>query len=772
MASGKKQIWDNIKLPSAYCSTTNDKWASYRLGEEAGEYKGWSLSHPSALVRSENIKAANGVVEVSADTLIFRPDSYSFMLRKGKITRKMTVEEGKERFGGILDTFIEKTVLGVLNAAEDQLALDSVANDAEFAREEAARMEAKAFEPTADEYAEHLAQEQRGLLSNEDIKELKINDFSLSVGWDGKLSDNTDYVFCENENATGCCIAHFLNSDITVKSSTAISGSEKVIKFVHDAIVALKKDTYEDGLADAFKNYLVVDANDFAELTERVGDIEALSGEFEEDLFSTSEGQVVKSVLNDKYTLDNLNGAGLCVNEKGELVFDSVTVETLAQQIKGGEKVFYNDLHEATVALVGGKSKTFEDLPEEEQQSVLERYSELFRVGETDYSYIPTKEEFVKSYLIEKGQAKFINYKNEKHYENNIPYVLRNSKNYVNWRFQFTDNEGNALVKPWKIPINPRTGGRAMPNTSSTWGTFDEACKGADRGDNKGIGIVFDNRGLVCIDLDGCIDANGNISQFASDVVKKLNSYTEISPSGTGLHILAFGKIPENINNQSAGIEMYIKDHYVIMTGNRLQGTSLSMAKSIDTQPVLEELYNAYKSQLKVGMTKVINAVGAPTRQTATSKEIVDRMKKSKNFDKYLKCAQGKPPFVWDVNTSSFTDEIDKYFVKESGEPDKSALDLAFCKGLVFFRATPAQIDEIYRAQSSTNKVEGLTLEDADLARPKWDKLISTGGITYGQYVINGAYAGMSTTWGANGKYNRMNKAKAAKKSNFNEGGE
>jgi hypothetical protein len=53
-------------------------------------------------------------------------------------------------------------------------------------------------------------------------------------------------------------------------------------------------------------------------------------------------------------------------------------------------------------------------------------------------------------------------------------------------------------------------------------------------------GFVFDAErdGIAGIDLDGCRDpTTGEIAEWAMKIVRSINSYTEISPSGTGVKI-------------------------------------------------------------------------------------------------------------------------------------------------------------------------------------------------------------------------------------------
>lgn len=142
----------------------------------------------------------------------------------------------------------------------------------------------------------------------------------------------------------------------------------------------------------------------------------------------------------------------------------------------------------------------------------------------------------------------------------NIPQDMKLLNNWV--CFAFEDWRG----KKTKVPYNPATGKKAKSNDSSTWASFELAIENAFLYD--GIGFMFSNSPYVGIDIDHCIE-NGVISEFAQDIIKRLGSYTEYSPSGTGIHIICRGTAPPGGNkNTKLGLEMYSSGRYFTMTGN------------------------------------------------------------------------------------------------------------------------------------------------------------------------------------------------------------
>ncbi len=142
--------------------------------------------------------------------------------------------------------------------------------------------------------------------------------------------------------------------------------------------------------------------------------------------------------------------------------------------------------------------------------------------------------------------------------------------------------EKRFVARRGKMPINPNTGFGAKANDSDTWGTIDQALEALTKYRTKGvdgIGIELDD-GLCAIDIDHCIDEHGAISPQAADVIMTMDSYTEISLSGTGIHILFSGSLPEGARRKD-NIEMYQDGRYIAITGNLLSSKfeTLEVAK-------------------------------------------------------------------------------------------------------------------------------------------------------------------------------------------------
>lgn len=145
---------------------------------------------------------------------------------------------------------------------------------------------------------------------------------------------------------------------------------------------------------------------------------------------------------------------------------------------------------------------------------------------------------------------------------------MRDLRQWVCWRAE----ERNA--KSTKVPYSPVTGSRAASNDPTTWATLAQAREAAQKDRYEGIGFVFTESDPFCgADLDSCIHPEtGEVEPWAKDIVGGLDSYTEISPSGTGLHIIVRAEVPPG-GNRKGSIELYDCGRFFTVTGNHLHGT-------------------------------------------------------------------------------------------------------------------------------------------------------------------------------------------------------
>ncbi|WP_145279555.1 hypothetical protein [Tautonia plasticadhaerens] len=114
------------------------------------------------------------------------------------------------------------------------------------------------------------------------------------------------------------------------------------------------------------------------------------------------------------------------------------------------------------------------------------------------------------------------------------------------------------------------------PTDPASWHTFDEALAAArKRSDLAGVGFAFaESDPFAGIDLDDCRDATtGGLEPWAQSIVDEINSYTEVSPSGTGVKLFVRGGLPGVKGKRKGNIEVYCRDRYFTVTGHHLPDT-------------------------------------------------------------------------------------------------------------------------------------------------------------------------------------------------------
>jgi putative DNA primase/helicase len=150
----------------------------------------------------------------------------------------------------------------------------------------------------------------------------------------------------------------------------------------------------------------------------------------------------------------------------------------------------------------------------------------------------------------------------------NVPEQLTERPQWVCWRLEMRDG------KPTKVPYTPGTERRASSTDLMTWATFEEAFAAYEAGEPPydGIGFVFCNADpFVGIDLDKCRDPeNGEITTWAQKIISRVQEgYVEISPSGTGIHIIVQGSVRDG-GMRKGKVEMYARGRFFTITGEIL----------------------------------------------------------------------------------------------------------------------------------------------------------------------------------------------------------
>ena len=253
----------------------------------------------------------------------------------------------------------------------------------------------------------------------------------------------------------------------------------------------------------------------------------------------------------------------------------------------------------------------------------------------------------------------------------NIPQELQELPQWVNWRAEIRDG------KATKIPVNPQTLSNAQSNNPKTWTSFQTALHNIDAENIKGCGFVVTESDPNCgLDFDNCIDSNtGVIEPWALRLIEKIGSYSEVSPSGTGIRIFVKAKLPEGMRKKGR-IEIYDSGRFFTVTGNALNGSR--EVKEWNGQELHEII-----------------------SEEARDLEIIDKASSAKNGEKFKSLYQGD----W------------------AGYPSQSEADMALVSHLFFYTNDKEWTEKLFRKSG--------------LFRDKWDEKHFADGRTYGQKIID-----------------------------------
>ncbi len=316
---------------------------------------------------------------------------------------------------------------------------------------------------------------------------------------------------------------------------------------------------------------------------------------------------------------------------------------------------------------------------------------------------------------------------------NNIPVELIQRPQWVCHRF------------PNKMPLCPIPGadGKLYPaqaNNSRTWGTFEDAVRAVERQDATGIGFELGD-GICGVDIDHCID-DGELNDLAKDIVEELQSYTEISPSGTGIHVLCKGKLPDREGRRDSmiGLEMYDSARYFTVTGNVFcdeDGIAYPLRECTAELDAIHKKYLTHEQTKQFRLGETVPA--APDSVNVDS------------FDKSVAPTIVSPPrAVQEERVRDLTDDqiLDIAFKSQNGKEieqlfygdwngskyqSQSEADFALASYLAFwFNCDLDRMDRVFRCSG--------------LYRKKWDRSVG-GGRTYGQYTLSHAIKGKDKTF-------------------------
>lgn len=286
-----------------------------------------------------------------------------------------------------------------------------------------------------------------------------------------------------------------------------------------------------------------------------------------------------------------------------------------------------------------------------------------------------------------------------------IPESMAAAPRWVVWLTEYRDG------KPTKVLYDPATGTRASSTDPATWTTYEKAARVREH--YTGLGFVLGD-GWMGIDWDHVRDQkSGKWKPGVLDEIVSVGSYGEVSPSGTGAHVIAHGEKPGQ-RCRRGDLEIYEHGRFFTVSGNHIDGTP---AEVLDARPGSIEALYAKVADPEKERTATPEAKTPPTlppvtgRPARTDDEVITLCIRGKNGDKFT--------HLWGGDASEYGG-------------DASAADQALCNLLAYYSDLNApQMDRLFRRSG--------------LMRPKWDE--HRGSETYGEITLSTAIRGARSTY-------------------------
>src|SRR5574337_796235 len=273
-----------------------------------------------------------------------------------------------------------------------------------------------------------------------------------------------------------------------------------------------------------------------------------------------------------------------------------------------------------------------------------------------------------------------------------IPEELRARSQWIVWRLELREGE----PKPTKVPYYALDR-KASSTDAATWLSFDAAWALYERNGFDGVGYVFSLNDPYCgIDLDPELPATDR-----QTILQRCRSYTELSPSGRGQHIIIKATLPSG-GRKKGPLEIYDRTRYFTMTGQRMSAYP----------PMIEERQETVDWLLATYFQRDTKSNTNGGNLNATDAELLARAFDAANGDKLRR--------LWNGDIT--------------GYPSASEADMALASLLAFWTGPDReQLERLMR----TSK----------LVREKWDTRRYGDGRTYLQGVIAKALAGRTESY-------------------------
>lgn len=263
---------------------------------------------------------------------------------------------------------------------------------------------------------------------------------------------------------------------------------------------------------------------------------------------------------------------------------------------------------------------------------------------------------------------------------------------------QWLVDNGRFCLNKDKVPYRLDREHRARPNVLGDFASYQEATKAMELGKGAfGLSLgLFDVAGgygfhLCGIDIDGCVDGAGQVSPFALEIIRRFGSYAEISPSGTGIHVI-FG------TKESWDKEAYYENRREVI--DPATGEVISW----DGKPVALELYSSANGAkaLRVSGNPAPGSTGRIVRADEAVRWLLDAYMRREAMPAEDSQAVPVPTFGGTVSDWEKRDpklkELYEKTTHGASESD-SQVDMALCCKLAFWTGKDTtRMDALFRA--------------------------------------------------------------------------
>jgi primase-polymerase (primpol)-like protein len=275
-----------------------------------------------------------------------------------------------------------------------------------------------------------------------------------------------------------------------------------------------------------------------------------------------------------------------------------------------------------------------------------------------------------------------------------------------------------------KVPHDPRTRRFARVNDLTMWVPFADARAAYERGAYDGVGLLLTGNDLIGADLDHCRNPlTCAIAPWAQVIVDALRSYTEVTPSGTGLRIFARGRLPCDGCRPRRGLELYQARRFLTVTGWHLAGTPTT----IEARPA--ELAALHTRVFSDTVARVVDTGGGwPDARCENALPPAPALPTTPVPTTSPSAGETLENVDWALVARAFGARNGRKFAwlwagrwASLGYPSPSEADLALCRLLAYWTdGDTARMDRLFRASVRM--------------RRKWDE--RRGAQTYGQLTI------------------------------------